>query len=192
MFGDYAIIGSQYSNSSKGSAYIFFKTGNSWNQQFKLTANDGMSNDNFGNCVSIAGIYAVIGSPNSDINTNMNQGAAYVFTRSGTNWTQQSKLSSSDGLTNDNFGSSVSIAEDFIIVGTPNDDTNNLVNTESASIFQRNSSNWKFIRQIFDSSGSSNNYFGSSVAIKLSSEYLIGAWGKDSLKGSISFGKATD
>jgi dihydroxyacetone kinase DhaKLM complex PTS-EIIA-like component DhaM len=192
IFGDYAIIGSKYSNSSKGSAYIFFKKGNAWEQRFKLVANDGVPNDDFGNCVSISGISAVVGSPNSDIKENENQGAAYVFTFLENTWTQQAKLTSSDGMSNDNFGSSVSISENLIIVGTTNDDKNNLVNAGSASIFQKNISTWTFVRQIFDSTGASNNYFGSSVAIKSSGEYLIGAWGKDSLNGSISFGKSTD
>ena len=52
----------------------------------------------------------------------INQGAAYVFTRSGTTWTEQQKLTASDGGANDFFGTSVAIDGDTAVAGAPGDD----------------------------------------------------------------------
>ena len=54
-----------------------------WVQQVKLTATDGAEQDFFGSSVAVSGETAVIGAPDAAINGNANQGAAYVFVRSG-------------------------------------------------------------------------------------------------------------
>jgi len=63
-------------------------------RQAKFTANDIASGDEFGISVNIneAGDTAIIGSPNSDPSPSTGGGSAYIFTRSGTTWTQQAKL----------------------------------------------------------------------------------------------------
>jgi hypothetical protein len=66
----------------------------------------------------ISGENAIIGSCDDDIGINMNQGSAYIFVRSGTNWLQQTKLTASDGLTDDNFGFSVFISGIHAVVGS--------------------------------------------------------------------------
>ena len=47
-----------------------------------------------------------------------------MFTRTGTTWTEQAKLTASDGAANDYFGNSVAIAGDTIVVGASGDDDN--------------------------------------------------------------------
>ena len=66
-------------------------------QQAKLTASDGGSADFFGFSAAISGATAVVGAYGNNTNT----GAAYVFTRSGTTWTQQAELTASDGVSGD-------------------------------------------------------------------------------------------
>ena len=93
--GNYAIIGSQYEDaggSNAGAAYIFHKSGRTWTQQAKLLSSDIASNDYFGHRVDIEGDYAIVGA----YNKNSNTGAAYIFKRSGTSWTQQTKLTASN------------------------------------------------------------------------------------------------
>ena len=122
--GDYAIAGASTATdkgSYSGSAYIFVRSGTSWNQQKKLTANDGAAYDAFGYSVSIDGNYAIVGAYRED-DKGTNAGAAYVFSRSGTSWTQQAKLMANDGAADDMLGSSVSISEGDIIIGAPGDD----------------------------------------------------------------------
>ena len=82
-----------------------------------LTASDGGQSDTFGTSVAISGDTAIVGAPQDDIGGNVNQGSAYVFTRSGTTWTHQQKLTASDGGQVDDFGIGVAISGDIAIVG---------------------------------------------------------------------------
>ncbi|MBM3949001.1 MAG: hypothetical protein FJ312_07155, partial [SAR202 cluster bacterium] len=73
-------------------------------QQAKLTASDGAADDLFGYSVAVSGDTAVVGAWSDDVGSNDNQGSAYVFVRSGATWSQQAKLTASDGGTEDRFG----------------------------------------------------------------------------------------
>ncbi len=55
----------------------------------------------FGYSVAISGETVVVGAHRDDIDANIDQGSAYVFVRSGTTWSQQQKLTASDGTAND-------------------------------------------------------------------------------------------
>ncbi len=100
-----------------GAAYVFVRSGGSWVQQAKLQAGDGASGDEFGYSVAISGDTIVVGSWRSNAPTS-NSGAAYVFTRTGTTWTQQQKLTASDGAADDEFGISVAVSGNTIAVGS--------------------------------------------------------------------------
>jgi|Laugresbdmm110sd_1035091.scaffolds.fasta_scaffold04204_2 hypothetical protein len=102
--GDTIVVGA--GTAGNGAAYVFTRSGTIWTQQQKLTASDGVSGDNFGTeAVAIVGNTIIVGAKSN----NGSRGAAYVFTRSGTTWTQQQKLTAGDGAANDNFGRSVAI-----------------------------------------------------------------------------------
>ena len=93
----------------QGSAYVFTRSGTTWSQQAKLTAADGAAWDWFGHSVALSGDTAVVGAPSDDVGANEYQGSAYVFTRSGTTWSQQAKLTAADGAREDAFGCSVAL-----------------------------------------------------------------------------------
>ena len=119
LSGDYALIGASFvddNGSESGSAYVFVRSGTTWTQQQKLTASDGAANDHFGYSVSLSGDCALIGAWGDD-DSGSESGSAYVFVRSGTTWTEQQKLTASDGASTDLFGYSVSISGDTAIVG---------------------------------------------------------------------------
>ena len=179
IFGDYAIIGARGDDdngSFSGSAYIFHRSGNSWLQQAKLTASDGAEDDYFGSSVSIYGDYAIIGAPYDNDNGSLS-GSAYIFHRSGSTWSQQAKLTASDGAERDYFGSSVSISGDYVIIGASNDDDSG-IDSGSAYIFHRSGSTWSQQAKLTASDGAESDFFGGSVAI--SSDYaIIGARGDD-------------
>ena len=82
--------------SDSGSAYVFTRTGTTWTQQAKLLASDGEAGEQFGYYVSLDGDTALIGADMDDDN-GVDSGSAYIFTRTGTTWTQQAKLLASDG-----------------------------------------------------------------------------------------------
>ena len=175
MDGDYAVIGAPYDsvggNYSQGSAYIFLRSGTSWNQQVMLTASDGATNDLFGRSVSISGDYALIGAGFDDIGGNSQQGSAYIFLRSGTSWTQQAMLTASDGMSGDHFGNSVSIDGDYALAGAIYDD----IYQGSAYIFLRNGTDWSQQALLVAADGATNDQFGCSAS--LSGDYaLIGAY----------------
>src|SRR5438552_15319286 len=79
-----------------GSVYVYVRTGATWTQQALLTPNDPGANDEFGFAVALNGDTAVIGAPLADTVNGANAGAAYVFVRNGTTWTQQAKLVTDD------------------------------------------------------------------------------------------------
>jgi hypothetical protein len=120
--GDYAIVGAREewdvnNGAYSGATYIFKRDGISWPQQARLFASDGAPNDYFGGSVSISGDYAVVGATCDDDNGD-ESGSAYIFRRDVTSWTQQAKLIALDGETGDFFGNSVSISQDYAIVGS--------------------------------------------------------------------------
>jgi hypothetical protein len=170
--GDYIIVGAPHdkvgSNESQGSAYIFVRDGTSWTEQSKLVATGGLANAHFGNSVSIDGFYAAIGSKNDPVSGFIGRGSAYVFKRSGTSWAQQTKLIATDGGTNHNFGSSVSIDSTTMIVGAenkPNNDISNGAQYGKVYIYTRTSNTWSQNTTIIHPNGEGFDHFGSSVAL---------------------------
>src|SRR5205807_2066488 len=108
--GNTALIGARNKNSGTGAAYVFIRSGTVWGQQAELTAGDAATNNDFGISVSLGGDgrTALIGADNRNSGT----GAAYVFSRSGTTWSQQQELTAGDAATSDGFGFSVSLSAD--------------------------------------------------------------------------------
>lgn len=180
--GDYAMIGAPYKNGGtfgpNGAAYIFVRNGTSWVQQAKLTASDGGNSDGFGTSVGISGDYAVAGAPSHTIGLNSQQGAAYVFARNGSLWTQQAKLTASDAASYDYFGTSTSISGDYVIAGARGDDVGANTDQGSSYVFVRNGTSWTQQAKLTATTGAKDDYFGISVSI--SGTYAaIGAMGRD-------------
>src|SRR6185312_14086899 len=117
--GHTVIIGAIGQNSPRGAAYVFTCSGTpcTWTQQQELTAADGASGDEFGNTVAVSGKTVIIGAPYK----NSYQGAAYVFTCSGTPciWTQKQQLTASDGASGDVFGTRVAMSGATTVIGAP-------------------------------------------------------------------------
>lgn len=166
--GEYAIIGADCGDGNEtdsGSAYIFTPNDvdpNNWYQQAKLTASDGAAYDRFGCSVSISGDYAIVGACLDDDNGDWS-GSAYIFYFDGISWTEQQKLTASDGAAGDKFGR-VSISGDYAIVGADNDDDNGS-NSGSAYIFKRDGISWTEQAKLLASDGAASDYFGLSVSV---------------------------
>ncbi|MCP4349586.1 MAG: hypothetical protein GY795_29245, partial [Desulfobacterales bacterium] len=125
MSGDYAIVGTFNVNDRFGGfACIFKRDGTDWNEQTKLTVDEGAAYMNvFGSSVSISGDYAVVGNYKG-FNRGSDSGLAYVFERDGTDWNKKVSLASSDGAEYDSFGHSVSISGNYAIIGAYGDNDN--------------------------------------------------------------------
>ncbi|GBC62267.1 hypothetical protein DENIS_3236 [Desulfonema ishimotonii] len=173
--GDYAIVGAYYDKDEDdplnpyGSAYVFYRDGTAWTQQARLAPADRVRNGYFGGSVSVSGDYAIVGASNDDDN-GTKSGSAYVFHRSGTDWTQQVKLTASDGGPEDRFGMSVCVSGDYAVVGSNYDDDNG-TNSGSAYIFYRNGSVWEEQGKLIAGDNAEGDFFGRSVSV--SGDYAI-------------------
>jgi hypothetical protein len=199
--GDRLIIGAPeyFSVNSAGAAYIFHWNGSGWVQQQKLTPSENPTpSDFFGCSVSISGDYAIVGANrNGPTDFNMrNIGMSYIYHWNGSTWTEQQVLYASDYQDGDDFGKSVSILGDVVIIGAPYDDDNGN-GSGSAYIFKRDGSNWGVWNagtshwdenhKITASDGAASHYFGYSVSMYVDSA-VIGAPG--SINSDISTGFA--
>lgn len=145
---DNVIIGAHTENDEvydgSGAAYIFKRNGTTWQEQEKIVPSDTNINDEFGWSSSICGDHAIVGS-HYDFPQGPYSGSAYIFKFDGENWIEQDKIYASDGDIHDFFGMSVSIDDDFSIVGSSYDDDNGY-DSGSAYIFNK-------INTIFEISG---------------------------------------
>ena len=155
-----------------GAAYVFARNQggtDNWGQVTNLTASDGAADDYFGYSVAISGDTIVVGAPYEDVNDD-NNGSAYVFSRNqggADNWGQVAKLTASDGKAYDEFGQSVTIEYDTIIVGAKRGDGNES-DSGAAYVFARNhggADNWGQVKKIIASDGVASDEFGSRVSI---------------------------
>jgi hypothetical protein len=188
--GNFAVIGAPGEDNGtfdRGSAYIFYQDEgglNSWDQLLKLTASDADASDQFGMAVDIDGDIAVIGARFEDSN-GQDAGAAYIFYRSqdGTNnWTEVKKIVASDGDQGDDFGHSLSVHGDYLIVGAPGED-DGVFDAGAAYIYYRNSGGsdqWGEVKKIITDDAATQDNFGAAVGIT-DGFAIVGAFGEDSM-----------
>ncbi len=173
--GDVIVVGAYNEGAGgldAGAAYVFqrMEGGNdNWGEVQKLMASDAEVEDLFGNAVAVFGDVIVVGARYEDSPANM-AGAAYVFQRmegGGDNWGEVQKLTASDAEEFDNFGYSVAVWGDVILVGTGYEDTNGN-NAGAAYVFQRmegGQDNWGEVKKLLASDGEAYDHFGYSVDV---------------------------
>ena len=152
----------------QGAAYVLTGSGSSWVSQATLRASDGQGGDFFGYTVALDGDTAVVGAYNAPVGAVY--GAAYVFTRTGSTWSQQAKLTSDAISTSDFFGWAVAVSGDSVVVGAPAFDGSGV---RAAYGYTRSGSTW-FADGPVTGSGGPNDAFGYSVAV-IGSTALVGA-----------------
>ncbi len=180
--GDYAIVGAVSEDPGDvdraGSAYIFHRSGDTWTQQAHISADDKEVGDGFGKSVSISGDYAIVGAENEAPGDVFEAGSAYIFHRSGENWTQQAHISANDKAERDYFGNSISVSGDYAIVGAYGEDPGDLLSAGSAYIFHRSGDAWTQQAHISADDAAGSDFFGRSISI--SGDYaIVGAYLED-------------
>ena len=123
-----------------------------------LEASDAQSSDYFGTSVSLYGDTAVVGAPGED-DPGSQSGAIYLYKKTNGYWTQTDKIEASDAANNDNFGYSVSLYKDVMVVGAYLNDTYG-----KAYIYEKNNDSWEE-KQIISSSVSSLFDYSKTVAV---------------------------
>ncbi|HRI65111.1 MAG TPA: hypothetical protein PK156_12770 [Polyangium sp.] len=174
LSGDTALVGAMVDNYRQGAAYLFTRSGGVWTEQQKLTASDGETDDEFGFSVALSGDTALVGAHQAGIGANIYQGSAYVFTRSGGVWTEQQKLTASDGAEGDFLGRAVALSGDTALVGADYDQIGANDLQGSAYVFTRSGGVWTEQQKLTASDGETDDLFGGSVALS-GDTALVGA-----------------
>jgi hypothetical protein len=176
VLGAWSTVGA---NSLQGTGEVYVRSGTTWTHQATLTASDGAASDQFGTSSAVDGDTVVMGAYGADVGANADQGAAYVYTRSGTTWTQQAKLTASDGAASDKFGGTA---------GRTLDGDNLLVGGTGACagyIFVRSGTTWTEQAILTGSDTVAVDGLGCSGGLDIANNTcVIGAYGDDSYKGS--------
>jgi hypothetical protein len=163
LSGDTALIGACYDDdngANSGSAYVYTRSGTTWTLQAKLLPSDGVADAQFGIATAISGDTAFIGA-NRDDDMGFQSGSVYVFTRTGTSWTQQTKLYSSDATASQRFGVATYILGDTAIIGANGDQNAN----GAAYIFTRTGNTWTSQQKLNVSDAGQYANFGYAVSL---------------------------
>ena len=191
--GSTTIVGAPFADvdpkSNQGKAYIYSRDKggiNNWGQVAILVSSDGAADDCFGQSVAVDGSTAVVGSI---CGGSVHEGQAYIYYRDqggSDNWGQKAILKASDKAAGANFGESVAIAGNSVVVGANQADIVGGTDQGQAYVYYRNqggSDNWGQIAILNASDKASNANFGESVAISGSS-VVVGANNADIVGGS--------
>jgi hypothetical protein len=164
--GDTLVIGSNSTERGRllaGAAYVFVRNGVNWTLQAKLVPNDPVAIHFFGWSVDISGDTIVVGAAGDNF-AGTYSGAAYIFERTGTTWTQRAKLVPADTRAGDEFGTTVAIDGNTVVIGANNHD-DGASNAGAAFVFVRNGNNWTQQAELLAPDPSVEAWLGLSVAI---------------------------
>jgi hypothetical protein len=215
LAGDTLVVGAPYEDSSAvgvggnetdngawnaGAVYVFTRSGTDWWQEAYIKASNTEAYDGFGHEVAVTGDTLVAGAPFEDSsatgvsatqsdNGAANSGAVYVFTRSGTTWSQEVYIKPSNTDAYDTFGFSVDAEDDLLAVGALYEDgnatgingdhnDNSAANSGAAYLFERSGS-WSQQAYVKASNTEANDFFGTAVALT-GTTLAVGAHGEDS------------
>jgi hypothetical protein len=173
--------------SGSGAVYVFTGSGDVWTQQAYVKASNNTSLASFGWSVALSGDTLAVGAPkesnfgsgvgaNQSVPGGADSGAVYVFTRSGSTWSQQVYIKASNTGLFDDFGWSVALAGDILAVGSPFEDSSatgvngdqrndNVSNAGAAYVFRRVATTWTQVDYVKSANTGPAGTFGNSVAL---------------------------
>ena len=202
------------SGNNNGAAYVFVRSGNAWTHQAYLKPPNNSNEDNFGNALAVSGDTIVVGAYGEDStttsiingadlstanNSGLQNGAAYVFVRSGNAWAHQAYLKPPNNSNEDLFGYSVAVSGDTIVVGAHHEDssTTTIINGTNLSaandsgfdngaayVFVRSGSTWSHQAYLKPPNNSNGDLFGNALALS-GDTIVVGAYFEDSSTTSI-------
>jgi trimeric autotransporter adhesin len=200
-------VGAHHANSQRGAVTVFTGSGSTWNLQATLSASNGWAQDFFGQSVALSadGSTLAVGADGEESNatgidgdpTNnsaQDSGAVYVFTRSGSTWSQQAYVKASNTGALDHFGVSVALSADgsTLAVGAYGEDSsaigidgngadNSAADSGAVYVFTRSGSTWSQQAYVKASNTGADDWFGISAALSADGGILAaGAYREDS------------
>ncbi len=155
VYEDVIVIGAWLDDDSTGSAYVYRFDGTNWIEEAKLIASDAWFEHYFGFSVSVNGELIVVGAIPED-----DPGSTYTYRFDGTSWVEEQKIVASDGDMNDEFGNSVSVSRDVIVIGADlGPDYKG-----AAYVYRFDGANWVEEKKLITSDATGVPYFGESVS----------------------------
>ena len=201
--------------SASGAAYVYRRNMGLWEEEAYLKAPNAAANDNYGAAVAISGDTIVVGAYDEDSNQTIitngagasgdnsaaGSGAAYVIRRTAGLWAQEAYLKAPNTGASDNFGCSVEIDGETIVVGAWLEDSNQTTITNGATatvdnslsgsgaayIFKRTGVNWAQEAYLKASNAGAGDNFGVAVAIS-GDTIVVGAYLEDSNQSGVTNG----
>lgn len=179
-----AVVGAPFEDAGgedSGAVYVYERDNDTeWVEVAKLTASDAAAKDRFGYSVHVSGDIIIVGA-RSDDDMGTNSGSVYVFRKTGGVWTELKKLNDPTGKAKDQFGHSVAMDGETVVVGARLDDGKG-TNSGSAFVFERNlggADNFGFVKRIKASDAAKGDQFGAAVSIT-ENVIMVGAYKSDS------------
>jgi cysteine-rich repeat protein len=193
--------------SASGAVYVFTRGGTTWSQEAYVKASNTGGGDQFGTSVAVSadGSTLVVGAIGENSaatgiggdqadNSAGDSGAVYVFTRSGTTWSQEAYVKASNPGTDDLFGGSVALSADgsTLAVGAALEDSaatgiggdqadNSALNAGAVYVFTRGGTTWSQEAYLKASNTGEGDQFGRSLALSADGSTLaVGAFLEDS------------
>jgi len=158
--------------------------------QAKLLPRDASAPNVFGASIAVSGNTALVGATTANGGPGSGTGAAYVFVKGPTGWTQQAKLRAADGAPRDNFGFSVALDGDTAVIGAPNRGQftgDPFGQVGAAYVYHRSGTKWSQQAELTaqcPTCGSTGDFFGFSVAVS-GGTVLTGAVGVNAITGAV-------
>jgi hypothetical protein len=159
-----------------GAVWVYVRTLSTWTQQTMLVLTEAEDRDSFGGGLALDGNTALIGAAGDDGESADDQGAAYVYTRTGSTWTQRARLTSPGGTADDHFGIAVALQGGIAAVGAHRDDVATL-EYGSVSVFGGAGATWT-PKAWLSATDDASSTFGNAVAVS-GDTIIVGAAGTD-------------
>jgi hypothetical protein len=153
-------------NPNQGATYVYTRRGGLWSESQKLFDERGMLADAFGSSLALQGDTALVGAHSANIGGNINQGAAYVYSRVDGTWLLEQKLLASDGTNPDQLGWSVALHGDLAVIGAWQKVVDGNAAHGAAYVFRRSGTTWTEEQRLTPSDGHEFTFFGWAVAVK--------------------------
>ncbi len=166
--GDTALISKITDTNDRGAAYVFTRSGSTWTERAKLTASDAVNGDTFGYPARLSGGKAFIGAYLAHTYT----GKAYVFSGSGSSWTQDAAFTGPDTAPGSIFGMDLSISDNTLLVGSAN----------GAYVYTGSGSSWTFASKLFPAGNTAGDGTGGSVLLSSDAAFV---YSTNSSKGAV-------
>ncbi|HEU5209447.1 MAG TPA: choice-of-anchor B family protein [Longimicrobiales bacterium] len=176
IVGSEILVGEPLNVIRTGLVYVYARQGTEWTERAQLRASDGASSDGFGAAIAADGESLLIGAM-----TSGSGGAAYLFRRDGSAWSQAAKITPDSAADGDMFGSATALAGDIAVIGAPGAGGQ----LGAAYVFRRGAnSDWSQVQRLAPVGGEGRVLYGSAVAV-IGNVVFVGAPGLQQNTGAV-------